>query len=114
MRILGFSKKWGKLQQDEFTTFRYPRKDAEKGRDWHNGEILKIVYQPRHANEILGVAQVINKEPRDWYEITEKEAMADGFESSFEMWKFLKQPKSNDLFNKLTLKWIKREVSNDQ
>ena len=108
MRILGFSKKWDKLQQDEFTTFRYPRKDADKGRDWHDGETLKIVFQQRNDNEILGVAKVINKEPRSWYEITEQEAIADGFISSFEMWKFLKQPKSNDKFNKLTLKWISR------
>jgi len=30
MRILGFSKKWDKLKDPEFTTFRFERKD----KDW--------------------------------------------------------------------------------
>lgn len=40
MRILGFSKKWDKLNNGKFTTFRYPRKDSLVGRDWHDGEVL--------------------------------------------------------------------------
>jgi len=108
MRILGFSKKWTKLKNDTFTTFRYRRKDAEMGRDLHNGEILKIVYHPRHEHEILGIAQIIKKETKQCQMITEDEAQADGFEDVSEMMDFLNPKHSFDLINKLTLKWIER------
>ena len=111
MRILGFSKKWGKLKRDEFTTFRYPRKDADKGREWHKDEIVKVVYHPRHEGEVLGVAQIISIEPKEWYEVTEWEARADGFDDSVEMWQYLKRPVANEEFNKLTLKWIEHPVA---
>ena len=108
MRILGFSKKWAKLQNDTFTTFRYRRKDADKGRDWHNGEVLKIVYHPRHEHEHLGIAQVISKETKQCQMITEDEARADGFEDVGDMIDFLNPPEpcGMQLINKLTLKWI--------
>lgn len=108
MRILGFSKKWSKLQQDTFTTFRYRRKDADQGRDWHNGEVLKIVYRPRQEHEYLGIAQVFSKEPKQCQMITEEEAQADGFEDVGEMIEFLNPPApaGMQIINKLTLKWI--------
>ena len=129
MRILGFSKKWKKLNQDEFTTFRLTRKD----KDWQICELVQIVYKPRSKErENLGFAEIINKEQRSAVKldpldgipiISDDEALADGFESKvnryglfispyFVMWEWLfdthdirrliKEP-----INKLTLKWIK-------
>ena len=63
MRILGFSKEWGKLNNDIlFTTFRFPRKD----RDWEVEEVVQVVYKPRSKErEVLGIARIIRKEPKD-------------------------------------------------
>jgi hypothetical protein len=108
MRILGFTKKWPKLQQDEFTTFRYPRKDSDKGRDWHLGEELQIVFQPRHQNEYLGIVRVISKQPKEVQRITDEEAIADGFEDLPAMMEFLNPAYSFTVVNKLTLRWIER------
>lgn len=61
MRILGFSQQWPKLQANEFTTFRFARKD----RDWEVGEMVQIVLHPRTKHLAhLGVAEIIAKEPR--------------------------------------------------
>jgi len=58
VRILGFSKKWTKLNQDEFTTFRLPRKD----KDWQLEEVVQVVFHPRHKDrEVLSIAQIIEK-----------------------------------------------------
>lgn len=108
MRILGFSKKWPKLQQDTFTTFRYPRKDAPQGRDWHLGETVKVVYHPRHEAEYLGVARIIRKEPKQAQMITDEEAVADGFQEIGEMMDYLNPPRGYTVINKLTLQWITR------
>jgi len=127
MRILGFTKKWDKLKQAEFTTFRFPRKD----KDWEVGEQVQIVYKPRSKErEMLGIAKIINKEARcmAWDgskltepKITNEEAIADGFADGetkyiksqlgyFFMWEFLWDYYSgvrllNEPMNKLTLKW---------
>ena len=63
MRILGFSTKWDKLDNDLlFTTFRFARKDAPKGRDWAVEEAVQIYYKPRSPRrEFLGVARIIRK-----------------------------------------------------
>lgn len=62
MRILGFSQKWPKLQQDIFTTFRFPRKD----KDWQVEEVMQVVYKPRSKDrEYLGTARITRKEPKD-------------------------------------------------
>jgi len=108
MRILGFSHKWQKLSNQEFTTFRYRRKDADRGRDWHNSEILKIVYRPRHEHEVLGIAQIIKKEPKQCQMVTDEEAVADGFQDIGEMMDFLNPPSpaGMQIINKLTLRWI--------
>lgn len=62
MRILGFSKKWPKLKEPEFTTFRFERKDKPH----YVGEQLQIVIQPRRkgGGEKLGIAEIVKKEPR--------------------------------------------------
>lgn len=47
MRILGYTEMWGKLKEMEHTTWRLPRKDANRGRDWASGEFVQEVYKPR-------------------------------------------------------------------
>lgn len=126
MRILGFSKKWDKLNQSEFTTFRFPRRD----KDWAIGESVQIIYHPRSKDrEFLGIAEIINmgKRAMAWHgdmtgeiKVTNEEAIEDGFDNTlgitggayFSMWEFLweyyggrrllKEP-----MNKLTLAWRK-------
>lgn len=107
MRILGFNKKWDKLQREIFTTFRWRRKDANEGRDWHNGETLKIVYRPRREHEYLGIATIIKKEPKQCQMITDEEAIEDGFQDVGEMMDFLNPPSpaGMQIINKLTLQW---------
>jgi len=67
MRILGFSEHWKKLDNDLlFTTFRFARKDADKGRDWAVEETVQIFYKPRSPKrEYLGIARIIRKEPKN-------------------------------------------------
>lgn len=128
MRVLGFSKKWDKLNDIEFTTFRFPRKD----RDWRAGEAVQVVYKPRSkgGGEKLGIARIIYKEPRamarhgnrvkDIPIVTNAEAERDGFSSIanrqayFLMWEFLwdnygGKRLMNEPTNKLTLRWVERQ-----
>ncbi len=120
MRPIGFSKKWPKLhlelpiaQRPEFTTFRLTRKDADRGRDWHQGEQVQVVFHPRSKDrEALGVADIVSKEPRVIYCVTNEEAIADGFPGGYnEMIVWL--GKAHDCFpeniNKLTLRWVPPE-----
>lgn len=109
MRILGFSKKWAKLNNRSFTTFRFPRKD----RDWQLGEQVQIVFKPRSKErEVLGIAEIWAKEERWMSGVTSKEARRDGFDNYGDMllWVF----RVHDLrfydepMNKLTLKWLNR------
>lgn len=119
MRILGFSKKWHKLEQDEFTTFRFSRKD----KDWWIGEQVKVVYKPRRkgGGEFMGVAEIKSKEPRwvkpeiekDIPQVTDQEALLDGFQDKGTM--MLWMAKTYGLakiafypMNKLTVKWIQK------
>ncbi len=130
MRILGFSKKWDKLDKDLFTTYRFPRKD----RDWEVEEVVQIVYKPRSKErEPLGVARIIRKESKDLNKrfnyfvggysesntsdtITPDEAESDGFTGMHgggdteKMRQFFIDTygysKCKDPINKLTLYWI--------
>ncbi len=124
MRELGFSKKWAKLhvelpigRRPEFTTFRMPRKDSDKGRDWHQAERVKVVYHPRNKDrEVLGVADIILKEPRTFGiaappVVTEDEAIADGFSSWVDMFQWFdeitnEEKDITEIINKLTLRWV--------
>jgi len=114
MRILGFEKKWPKLQNDSFTTFRFPRRDN----DWYVSELVQIVIKPRSKNrEELGIARIVNKVPRiilppykyDYRNITEAEAIADGFPDVKAMqewmWDRYKGRLVEGPMNKLTLVW---------
>ncbi len=132
MRILGFQKKWDKLNQDIFTTFRFVRRD----RDWGVEEVVQIVYKPRSKErEILGIARIIRKQEKDLNKrwcfyplpsfpntpdmITPEEAYADGFPGIHRggdvegMYKFFLEAYGysrchKELMNKLTLYWIER------
>ena len=87
MRILSFSKHWNKLEKDEFTTFRFPRKD----RDWEAGEVVQVYYKNRTPQrEYLGIARIFRKEERWVSDIRNDEAIEDGFPSGKEeMWQWL-------------------------
>jgi len=114
MRVLGFSKKWAKLQSDSFTTFRFPRKDT----DWKVGETVQIVYHPRSNvdREVMGQARIVLKEayllkPTIGYHYpTEEDAEADGFECLDEMLDWFYETYGEQIFtrsiNKLTLEKI--------
>ena len=117
MRVLGFSKKWPKLLQPSFTTFRFSRRD----RDWEVEELVQIVIQPRSkgGGERLGTAEIMSKELRraaPFYglaglEITKAEAIEDGFGNQSEMIAWLIgahgfQRVSTEQLNKLSLRWI--------
>ena len=112
MRILGYSKHWPKLHH-EHTTFRFPRKDAPKGRDWHEGETVCEVVCPRasHASgkrEVLGPAPIVTKKRCCMGLVTDAEAVADGFETWEEMWSWMQKAHPSmtliTTLNKLTLK----------
>lgn len=114
MRILGFTKKWDKLNQPIFTTFRFPRRD----KDWQLDEIVKVVFRPRSKDrETLGVARIVQKSLRkigtafEQYQPTEEEAKADGFPSLIEMNKWFSEIYGSRIFrepiNKFTLRWVK-------
>ncbi len=113
MRVIGFAKKWPKLQKPVHTTFRFPRKDSDRGQDWHEGEIVQEVYHARSNvdREILGVAEIIGKEPKRVCEITWDEAIEDGFPNgNIEMFEWLMKSHrlnataiKDKMINKLTL-----------
>ena len=136
MRILGFSKKWDKLNKPwfardihTFTTFRYPRRD----RNWEVEEVVQVVFKPRSKErEPLGIARIIRIQPKDmskewWLNKAESdarldsscilpsEAEEDGFTGRHgggdvkAMVEFIKDWSRGDKVNKLTLYWIEKE-----
>lgn len=124
MRVIGFSEKWTKLQNDEFTTFRFERRD----RDWQIGEEVQVVFRPRRkgGGEKLGTAIIVYKELRDitgWQPlitlptlnppVSLDEVQADGFPTVLEMYRWLygaHRDRTSNQISKLTLKWLKKEV----
>jgi hypothetical protein len=104
---MSFAKRWEKLSQNVFTTFRYPRKDA----DWREGEKVQIFIKNRSPNRLyLGNAEIISKVSKEVpAALTVDEARADGFDNIQEMEAFMRQYYGRDFlprFNKLTLIWI--------
>lgn len=131
MRILGFSKRWPKLNNPIFfTTFRYTRRD----RDWEVEEVVQVVFKPRtKQREPLGIARIIRKQDKDTSKkfyifagtdkspdvITPEDAYADGFSAmhgggdinKLLDWlresagmRFYREP----IVHKLTIYWIER------
>jgi hypothetical protein len=122
MRTMGFVAKWPKLKCDQFTTFRFARKD----KDWSVGEMVNVVVRPRSKyRENLGVAVITEKASRfmAWQSstlaerrVTKEEAIEDGFGSYYQMWDFLvemygKEKLLMEPMNKLTLRWVERGES---
>ena len=124
MRVLGFSKRWQKLSNPEFSTFRYPRMD----RDWGVGEVVQVVIQPRRkgGGDKLGCAEIINNEVREldaqYFEmvkgdcpplVTDVEAQADGFAGLDDMITWMEKTYGRldwmSRMNKLTLTWQRVE-----
>ena len=115
MRILPYAKHWEKLDKPEHTTFRRPRKDADRGRDWHEGETVCEVVHARASHEsgereIIGPATIVAKKPMNLGLVSDAEAIADGFETWVQMrdWLF-KSHKGMTLgttINKLTLRKV--------
>jgi hypothetical protein len=109
---------WDKLNYDEFTTWRFPRKDAPKGRDWHIGEKVQCYYKNRSPKnrKYLFNAEIISKEPRrillnGCINIGIYEAKADGFIDDKAMFKFFVKEHGRtkvelDEINKFTLRKI--------
>lgn len=115
MRILGVSASWPKLKQKRWTTFRLRRRD----KDWHEGEVVQIVYRPRSKQrEVLGIAKIVSKELRHFWgmlkegePIANYEAVEDGFGDVRAMWLWMKKAHRDRIYtepvNKLTLEWVK-------
>jgi hypothetical protein len=104
---------WPKLQQPTFTTCRFPRKD----RDWEFGEIVRVVYHPRHKDRrVLGQARIISKEQRTLLgkplaipQVSTEEAIADGFDSLSGMLGWIAKTYGHipiEPINKLTIQWM--------
>ncbi len=109
MRIMGFARLWAKLNQAQFTTFRFTRQD----KDWELDEMVEVVFQPQSKNrEILGVARITAKEERQPSTISTKEAKEDGFSDRYALVRYLYRdyvgPGTLGPVNKLTLKWVSR------
>lgn len=132
MRIISFSKKWDKLKQAEFTTFRFLRAD----KDWAIGETVQVFYKSRSPQrEKLGIAKIMKKEFRAMAlhgdktglpHVTNEEVATDGFSDTefkrgyFYMWEFLFDNYGGERLlrepmNKLTLRWLANQGGeNDQ
>jgi len=115
MRILGVSKKWDKLKESDWTTFRFARKD----KDWHVGEVVQVVYKPRSKDrEILGIAKIAKKGQRhfgianvyDSRYMALPEVQADGFKTYGDMSLWFREQYGARIFsepiNRLTLEWV--------
>lgn len=110
MRVLGFQKYWPKLDDETFTTFRYPRRD----KDWQVGELVQIFIKPRSKERrFLGCAKITSMEIYHMEAISDEVAQRDGFVDAKGMLQWLaKTYKLSDKrafcypMNKLTLEWI--------
>ena len=107
MREISFAKRWEKLEEPEFTTFRMQRRD----KDWQLGERVKVVYHARQKDrEVLGIADIVRMEEVDLKLITLNEAVGDGFQSVAEMVTWLLEVHGARLkqvpLHKLTLQYL--------
>ena len=115
MRIISFTEMWPKLSKPEFTTYRFPRKDFDRGRDWHLGENLWAYYRSRSpARKCLGVVRIVDKSSTWVTAIDYAAAVDDGFPGGIsEMTDWLEKAHKCKIdqttrINKLTLQWLER------
>jgi hypothetical protein len=110
-----------KLQEEVFTTFRFPRKDL----DWKLGERVLVVIRTRSPDrDDIGLAEIIAVEPRALARLGNRvpecipprvvdiECLRDGFQSYDEMYSWACKTYSEtrlcyEPMNKLTLKWYR-------
>ena len=105
MRIIRLTLMWEKLNQPEFTTFRFSIKD----KDWYIGEQVQVYYKNRSPHrKRIGVAEIIQKVQK--HASSDKEARENGFNDLRDMdnWmiKTYGEEKTCQPMNKLTLKWV--------
>jgi hypothetical protein len=103
---------WGKLQNDEFTTFRFARRD----KDYQVEEKLQAWYRQRSPKrQYLFNVEVVSKYPKwlidaNGLYINVEEAKEDGFETPELMFTFLHKAHGKRVYrepiNKLTLRKI--------
>ncbi len=121
MRILSVAEKWEKLHLElpledrpQFSTFRFSRADAPKGRDWHQGETVQIVYRSRTpTREVLGNGLIVTVTSKLIGEIGHFEAIRDGFpRGRVQMFEWLARAHHINVthvklkpINKLTIRW---------
>lgn len=125
MRIIGFEKEdWqfyypkggscDKMSRDEFSTFRWPRRD---GKNYRVGELLQAVIKPRSdKRKPMGIVVVAEREELTpfWSGencITDKMARADGFYYATELVCYLSKERKDPLPDKVyryTLLWVYR------
>lgn len=111
-REMGFSKLSPKLNQDQFTTFRFARKD----KDWEVGEIVSIAYGPNSPSRpVIGRAQIISKKPTMLHDVSEAEAKEDGFKDLQAMIARMHEVHGDQVLsepmNKLQVKYIGARVT---
>ena len=109
IRVMGFSRLWPKLNQEQFTTIRFPRKD----KDWVVGEVVKVTYRLDSKERlVIGTTQIVSKTPIMLHDLSDAEAREDGYEDLQAMVvrmhdvhgdRVLSEP-----MNKLRLKFVKR------
>ena len=108
MRILSFSKRWQKLSNPTFTTFRFPRKD----KDWFVGEVVQVWLKTRSPErEYICEAVIVAKNYLPLYFVTNAEAREDGFANKRDMFMWVlkahggkRAVAENFMMNKLTLR----------
>ena len=116
MRILGFSYRWEKLRFNNFTTFRFQRKD----KDWEINEKVQVWYKPRSKyRQFIGIARILTKELCDcsrdrvlpeYRPLSTDDAIKDGFHTLGGMWCFMEENYGDRInkepMNKLWLVWV--------
>jgi hypothetical protein len=106
----------GKMSRDEFTTFRWPRRDSK---NYRVGELLQVVIKPRsNQRRPMGVVVVVKQEElRSFWSggncITDEMARQDGFRYATELVCYLNKERPSPsqrpaIVYRYTLKWIYR------
>jgi hypothetical protein len=112
---------WNKLEEKEFSTFRYNRKD----RDWELGEAVQVYFHNRSKDrKFLGIARIAAKERRNLdpsriqfsplefaIAVNDAEAVADGFKDRNDMVRWFRKTygkSASPIMNRLSLVWVSK------